>query len=311
MVRVLFAGMPEMGPVCLAELYRAKKNIVGVIMPPKNNMALYNAMFNLAVDMGLETISFEKRMDEPDFIEKVRSKNADIIIVASYNKKFPKELLQSVKIGVINSHPSLLPLYRGGNPYFYPIFNNDKVTGATLHFMDENYDTGDIILQQTVPLLPYETMGTLFNRTNFIFAKAHVDLVSFLEEGNTLPRREQDKTKTYPKADMLLEHRGDTRINWSDEAVVVERFIRACNPFLGALSFYKGNPVKIHTGFYNADKQAKKAPGTIVEVGNSHIAVATGKGLFFPTSVQVGSYFSGDVRMFLEFVKPEVGDVFE
>lgn len=311
MVRILFAGMPEMGPVCLTELYKAKKNIVGVIMPPKNNMALYNAMFGLAIEMGLEPISFEKDMNEPDFIEKVRSKNADIGIVASYNKRFPKELLEATNLGFVNSHPSLLPLYRGGNPYFYPIFNNDKVTGVTLHFMDNDFDTGDIILQQTVPLLPYETMGTLFNRTNFIFAKAHVDLVSFLEEGNTLPRKPQNKTGNYPKADMLLEQRGDTRINWASEAADVERFVRACNPFLGALSFYKGNPIKIHTGFYNADKKAEKAPGTIVEVGNAHIAVATGKGLFFPTAVQVGSYFSGDVRMFLEFVKPEVGEIFE
>lgn len=311
MVRVIFAGMPEMGPICLNELHKAGKNIVGVIMPPKNNMALYNAMFNLANEMGLETISYEKRMDEPDFIEKVRSKNADIGIVASYNKKFPKVLLDSVKLGFVNSHPSLLPLYRGGNPYFYPIFNDDKITGVTLHFMDEDYDTGDIIFQQNIPLFPYETMGTLFNRTNFIFAQAHVDMVTFLEAGNTLPRKSQNKNESYPKADMILEQRGETRINWNNEASVVERFVRACNPFLGALSFYRGNPVKIHTGFYNEEKTTSEAPGTIVEVGKTHIAVATGKGLFFPTAMQVGSYFSGDVRMFLEFVNPEVGDVFE
>ncbi len=311
MVRVIFAGMPEMGPICLAELYNAKKNIVGVIMPPKNNMALYNAMYNLAVDMGYEPISYEKRMDEPDFIEKVRSKNADIAIVASYNKKFPKVLLDSFKIGVVNSHPSLLPMYRGGNPYFYPILNNDKATGVTLHFMDENYDTGDIIFQQTVPLLPYETMGTLFNRTNFIFAQSHVEMVTFLEQGNTLPRKPQNKTDKYPKGDMILEQRGDTRINWTNDASFVERFIRACNPFLGALSFYKGNPIKFHAGFYDIDKKTKEAPGTIVEIGKAHLSIATGKGVFFPTAMQVGSYFSGDARMFLEFVNPDVGDIFE
>ena len=68
--------MPEMGPICLSALHGAKKNIVGIIMPPKNNMGIYNTMFNLAKDMGIEPISFEKRMDEPEFIEKVRSKNA-------------------------------------------------------------------------------------------------------------------------------------------------------------------------------------------------------------------------------------------
>ena len=58
MVRILFAGMPEMGPICLRALYEAKKNVVGVIMPPKDNMAIYNTMFHIANDLGIETISF-------------------------------------------------------------------------------------------------------------------------------------------------------------------------------------------------------------------------------------------------------------
>lgn len=311
MVRILFAGMPEMGPICLRALCEAKKNIVGVIMPPKDNMGLYNAMFQLANELGLETISYEKNMKEPDFIAKVRAKNADVGIVASYNKRFPKELLESTKLGFVNSHPSLLPKYRGGNPYFYPIFNNDKETGITLHFMDEEFDKGDIIIQQEVPLFSYETMGTIFNRTNYIFAQAHVNLISFLEDGHTLPRKPQDKLGVYPEAPMIHEHKGQTRIDWSFPAVAIERFVRACNPFLGALSYYRGNPVKFHLGVVDRDKKSQHAPGTIVEVNNSLFGIATGEGVFYPTALQVGSYFVGDVRLFSEFINPSVGDVFE
>lgn len=311
MVKILFAGMPEMGPICLRSLHDAKKNIVGVIMPPKSNMALYNAMLHLTQSLGLEAISYEKNMREPDFVEQVRSKDADIAIVASYNKRFPKELLQSTKLGFVNSHPSLLPLYRGGNPYFYPIFNNDRASGVTLHFMDEEFDTGDIIVQQEVPILPYETMGTLFNRTNFIFAQAQINLISFLEDGHTLPRKPQDKTGDYPKADMLFEQEGHTRIDWNMSADAVDRFVRACNPFLGAMSFYRGNMVKIHTGFFDINRSVEHAPGTVVESDAVHIGIATGKGVYYPTSLQVGSYFVGDVRMLSQFVSPSVGDVFE
>jgi len=311
MVRILFAGMPEMGPLCLRTLHEANKNIVGVIMPPKNNMALYNAMYSLATDLGLNTISFEKNMKEPDFIEQVRATNADIGIVSSFNKRFPKELLESTKLGFINSHPSLLPLYRGGNPYFYPIFNNEKATGVTLHFMDEGFDTGDIVIQQEVPLLPYETMGTLFNRTNFIFAQAQINLIDFMEAGHKIPRKPQDKIGEYPKADMVLEQEGHTRIDWTNSADAVERFVRACNPFLGALSFYRTNPVKIHTGFFDLNKQVSEEPGTVVSSDASLFGIATGNGVFYPTSLQIGSYFVGDVRLFLEFVNPKVGEVFE
>lgn len=311
MVRVIFAGMPEMGPICLRALYEAKKNIVGVIMPPKDNMAIYNTMFNLAMDLGLEPISYEKKMNEPEFIEKVRSKNADIGIVASFNKKFPKVLLDSVKMGFINSHPSLLPLYRGGNPYFYPIMNNDQETGITLHFMDEDFDTGDIIFQKEVPISSCETMGTIFNRTNFMFAQVHIDMISFLEKGNELERKPQDKSGKYPVAEMLFEHLGHTKINWNQDSEVIERFIRACNPFLGPTSFYKGNPIKIFAGFYDNTKTSDKPPGTIAEVFNTHISISTAKGLFYPTSLQVGSYFSGDISMFIRIIEPEVGDIFE
>lgn len=311
MVRIIFAGMPEMGPICLRALYEAKKNIVGVIMPPKDNMAIYSAMYDMATSLGLETISFEKNMREPEFIEKVRSKNADIGIVASFNRKFPKVLLDSVKMGFVNSHPSLLPMYRGGNPYFYPIMNNEGKTGITLHFMDEEFDTGDIVFQKEVLLTSYETMGTIFNRTNFMFAQVQVDMVSFLEEGKQLQRQPQDKTEYYPVADMLHEHLGHTKIDWSQNAEVIERFIRACNPFLGSMSFYKDNPVKIFSGFYDETKNFDKPPGTIVEVFNTHISVATGKGVFYPTALQVGSYFSGDINMFIKIVEPEVGDMFE
>lgn len=311
MVRIIFAGMPEMGPICLNALVEAKKNIVGVIMPPKNNMAIYNTMYNMVKDLGLEPISFEKRMDEPEFIEQIRSKNADIGIVSSFNKKFPKVLLESVKMGFINSHPSLLPMYRGGNPYFYPIINNEIKTGITLHFMDEEFDTGDIVFQKEVPLSQYETMGTIFNRTNFMFAQVQVDMISYLEEGKELERKPQDKSGKYPIADMIHEHLGHTRIDWSQDVEVVERFVRACNPFLGALSFYKGNPVKIFAGFYDSTKTSDKSPGTIAEVFPTHITIATGKGLFYPTALQVGSYFSGDINMFIKLVEPQVGDVFE
>ncbi|MDD3420136.1 MAG: formyltransferase family protein, partial [Candidatus Gastranaerophilales bacterium] len=253
----------------------------------------------------------EKRLDEPEFIEKVRAKDADVGIVASFNKKFPKVLLESTKMGFINSHPSLLPLYRGGNPYFYPIFNNDPLTGITLHFMDEEFDTGDIIFQKSVNILPFETMGTLFNRTNFMFAQAHVDLVSFLEEGKTLPRKPQDKEGRYQTADMLHEYLGDTKINWAMSAELIERFVRACNPFLGAMSFYKGNPVKFYSGVVDSSTAIKDPPGQIVQITDTSVGISTGKGIYYPTAMQVGSYFSSDVTLFLQFVKPQIGDSFD
>lgn len=312
MLRVLFIGMPEMGVTCLDAICEAKKNIVGLILPPKDNLPVYEVMYNLAKKWNLDTISFEKSLKEPEFLQKVKEKNADIAIVSSFNKKLPKELLSLTKMGFINSHPSKLPLYRGGNPYFYPIFNNDKTSAITLHFMDEDFDTGDIIYQQEFPLLANETMGTLFNRTNYLFAKAQVNLINYLEDGNKLPRIPQDKKQNYPKAPILYEHLGHTHINWKKlEACQIERFIRACNPFLGAYSYFKDTPIKIYSAKFDNNKVSKFPAGTICEIENKAFGISAKKGILYPTSMQVGSYFWGNAEMFLDLFKPLVGEVFQ
>lgn len=307
-IRVVFIGMPEMGIVCLRALAEAKKNIVGLIPPPKQTPGLYNTMSNLADNFGIPVIDYEESLDEPDFIERVKALNADIGVVASYSKKFPKELLEATKLGFVNSHPSLLPHYRGGNPYFHPINNNEKVTGVTLHLMDEDFDTGDIVFQQTVPIIPFETMGTLFNRTNYMFANAQIDLINHLETGGDLPRSPQDKEGEYIKAPMVHESKGHNRINWNMPCDAVERFIRACNPFFIAATSYKGNLLKIHTGFFDVEKIPDAEPGTITEVGEHHMGVATSRGTFYPRSLQIGSYFAGDIGLFLAYIRPQVGE---
>lgn len=309
-VRILFLGMPEMGVVCLRGLHEAGKNIVGVILPDKRTGILHNTMLNMANSMGIETIDYEENLDEPEFIEKVKSLNADIGVVSSYSKKIPKVLLDSVRLGFVNSHPSLLPKYRGGNPYFHPINNNESKTGITLHFMNEEFDEGDIIYQQEIPILPFETMGTLFNRTNFMFLNAQVEMISHLEQGGKLPRMPQDTTGTYVEAPMIYEHKGHNRINWNSSSDAVERFIRACNPFLMATTSYKNNPCKIQTGFFDIEKIADAEPGTITEVGASHIGIATSRGTFYPRSLQIGSYFAGDVGLLIQYIQPKIGEMF-
>lgn len=308
--KIIFIGMPEMAPICLNALYEAKKDIAGIIMPPKNSGALYKTMQNMANSFKIPAIDYEKDLDEQEFIEKVKNLKADIGIVASYSKKFPKALLESTKLGFVNAHPSLLPNYRGGNPYFHPINNNEKMTGVTLHFMDEGFDTGNIIFQQSLPILPFETMGTLFNRTSYILASNYINLINHLEKTGELPSYPQDTKGNYIKAPMVYEHKGHNRINWNTKAESIERFIRACNPFLMAITTYRNNFCKIHTGFFDPDKTSKEQPGTISEVGEHHIGIATAQGTFYPRSIQVGSYFAGDIKLFIQYIQPKIGEIF-
>ena len=120
-----------------------------------------------ALSKNLNFIEYDSLKDE-NFLNTLRDLDIDIAVVCSFNYKIPKVMLDIPKDGFVNVHPSLLPKYRGGNPYSAVIMNGEKESGVTLHLMDEGFDTGDILLQKTFKINPTETMGTLFNKTNFM-----------------------------------------------------------------------------------------------------------------------------------------------
>ena len=167
--RILFVGMPDMALVCLHKLASKGINIVGVV-PPSKDEPTCKLMVNTAQDLGFDIIDYNISLNDKGFLQRIKNLKVDLGVVASFNKKLPKELLQLAKDGFINLHPSKLPDYRGANPYSHVIINGEEESAITLHFMDENLDTGDIISQYKFPLDLNETMGTLFSRTNYMCA---------------------------------------------------------------------------------------------------------------------------------------------
>ena len=158
--RILFVGMPDMALVCLNRLAENGINIVGAV-PPAKTEPTYKLMVDTAKALNLNVIDYEYGLDDKDFLEKIKDLNVDLGVVASYNKKFPRQFLRLAKDGFINLHPSKLPNYRGANPYSHVIMNGEEESAITLHFMDEEFDTGDIISQFKFSIDLNETMGTL------------------------------------------------------------------------------------------------------------------------------------------------------
>jgi len=302
--RILFIGMPDMAIVCLSKLVSEGFNIVGVVPPHKNNET-HNLMCSFAKGFKIPVISYENRIDEIDFIHKIRQLKADIGIVCSYNKKLPIEFLKSTKDGIVNCHPSLLPEYRGGNPYSHVLINDEKETGITLHFMDETFDTGNIIAQKKFSIAPKETMGSLFNKMNYLCADFISEFLKQYEINDNIPsvKQPEGEFKTAPNIDSKL---GNNIIDWSKDAFYIERFIRALNPFISAMTTFRGLFLKIHTAEFS-NKKTKYAPGTIC--GNKDVlSVSTGNGILHIKSLQFGSYMIGDAKAFIEKFKPQIGE---
>ncbi len=296
-----------MALICFSKLYQAGINIVAAV-PPAKTEPTYGYFMQYVGEYDVPIISYDNSLKDPNFISEIKKLGADIAVVCSYNKLFPKEFLEVTKDGFINTHPSLLPEYRGGNPYSHPIIDGKKETGVSLHFMDENFDTGDIISQHKIPIDSQETMGTLFTKLNYVSADALINALRFYEQNSILPRVKQPEGN-FKKAFAIDIKFGNNIIDWSRSAAEVERFIRALNPFVSAFSRYNGEFLKIHTA-YAQNKKTRYRPGTICHVKDT-VGVACGEGVLHIKTMQIASYIMGDANDFIRILKPKVGDRFE
>lgn len=303
--RVLFIGMPDMAIVCLNKLVEKGINIIGVV-PPEKTDPTNKLMVNTAQNLGLDIIEYNISLSDKGFLQRIKNLNADIGVVASFSKKLPKELLQLTKDGFINLHPSKLPDYRGANPYSHVIMNGEEESAITLHFMDETYDTGDIISQYCFDLDLNETMGTLFNRTNQMCASMLYEALDYYEN-HSFPRRPQPTGGNYKKAETLSFEKKNIFIDWNKSAEEIERFIRALNPFIGALTYYNGVILRINSA-YVIEKNHDYAPGTICDTKSS-LKVACGKDILEVDSIQYDGLFISSGRDFVDRVNPQKGEI--
>jgi len=303
--RVLFVGIPDMAYICLDGLVMSEVNIVGVLGAKKDHQT-YDNFKQFVKQRELNFIEYDK-LDDPNFIKKIKDLNADVAVVCSFNYKVPKVLLEAVKDGFINVHPSLLPKYRGANPYSSVIINNEKETGVTLHFMDESFDTGDIIAQKKLQLSSNETMGTLFNRLNVLSFNMLLETLKEYEDSD-LPRKKQPEGE-FEKGEVSSDKM--FFIDYEKTAKEIECFVRALNPFLVATTNFRRNLVKIFAADSVDDHSYdKNLSGTIVKIEKEKFYVATKKGLIAPSVIQFGSFFVGTSKDFIEILGPQVGEIF-
>lgn len=304
--RILFVGIPDMAYIGLDGLLMAGVNIVGVLGPKKDH-TMFTDFKNFVLSRRLNYIDYDE-LNEEQLINKVKSLDIDAAVVCSFNYKIPKVLMNAVKDGFINVHPSMLPKYRGGNPYSRVLMNGETETGVTIHFMDESYDTGDIIAQKAYHIHSKATMGTLFNELNVLGIELLLQVLQAYETQD-LPRIKQ------PVGDFISGKGLDEKeifINYNKTAEEIERFIRALNPFILASTTFRGNLMKIIKAEVASDAFCIPHPaGTVAKIEDDKFFIATSKGLIVPTVLQFGSFFIGDSKDFIRIVNPKIGEEFK
>ncbi len=184
-------------------------------------------------------------LDDPTFRSWVNSRSYDLGLSVGYDKKLPGWLIDLPSMSTINIHPSLLPRYRGANPYFWVLHNLEETTGVSLHYMDEDLDTGPIIAQEETPIGERDTMGDLF----FELARLGVDMAhdvldDIQKRGKPPDARPQPDAQDPPRAPRVEEDH--LRIDWDRPRRRVLAHIRAGNPFFGAFTTFQGTKVRLY-----------------------------------------------------------------
>lgn len=299
--KIIIIGIPDMMNICLAKLVEAGFSIIGFIPPPQSNPT-FNAAVQYASSLKVPVYTYEQSPNEPEFIERIASLGADIGIITSFDKKLSREFLSTTKEGYINCHPSILPKYRGANPYFHIVKNGEIKTGITLHFADEGFDTGDIIIQKEMPVEKNETTGTLFNRSNFVIADSLIEVLKHYEATGKIERKKQPtgQFRSAPKVPTNI------IINLTQDIEEIERLIRACNPFYNAILFFRGIMFRIIASQIRREAHGH-IYGQIIKTNNS-IEIALNGGFLMPTIIQVGTWGVYDTKEFITKFNPQSGE---
>lgn len=203
------------------------------------------------------------------FINEVKNLNTDLIIVGSWSEKFSVQTLNAPKIACINVHPSLLPRYRGPNPYAQVLLNNETETGITFHIMDVNYDTGAIIHQKNVKILPSDNGISLKLRCCSTAEKEIQYLLKNFEFEFANAVSQDEKNSTYQHKILLK----DCILNFKKEtSEQISRKIRAFTPWAKCYIPY-GNRFFSFNKFQILNKKEKNKAGKIVFIGKNSLCI--------------------------------------
>jgi methionyl-tRNA formyltransferase len=240
------------------------------------------------------------RMRAPEAVEQVRSWGAEVIVVMAYGQILPKGVLEAAAVACLNLHASLLPRWRGAAPIQAAIEAGDEKSGITVMYMDEGLDTGDILLMREMNLGPDETGGSLHDRMALEAAGSLALALALLENGRA-PRVPQPAEGVTYAGKLTREHGVlDFNAGWR----VVERKIRAMNPWPAASTMIEGKRLKVFAATPRPETSGE--PGVVL-ASDEGILVGTGDGSVLLTEVQLEGRTRVSGRQFVQGARLQPG----
>ena len=276
-MRVVFMGTPDFAVQSLNALVDAGHEVKAVITQPdrpkgRGNKMAFPEVKTRALELGLPVHQPDSVKDGA-FLELLKSYDPEVIVVVAFGRILPQAVLDLPPYGCVNVHGSLLPEYRGAAPIQRAVLDGRKETGVTTMRMDIGMDTGDMLMQATLPITDEDTTGTMFDKLAELGGKVLIDTLAGLVNGTVVPVKQDDSKATHA-ARILKE---DEVIRWEDSAEKIFCQIRGLSPAPGAYTWWNGERLKLWKARIS-DRETGKAPGTVVAISKNALTVQTGKG---------------------------------
>ncbi len=300
-LKVVFFGTPEFAKTSLEAIYKSEHQVVGVVTVAdkasgRGQKIHQSPVKEFAVENNLPVFQPEK-LRNSEFLEQIKSLNADVFVVVAF-RMMPKILFEMPPLGTFNLHASLLPDYRGAAPINYAIINGETKTGATTFFINEKIDEGNVLLQETIEILPSENAGSLHDRLMVCGADLVVKTLNGLSD-NTITEKPQPNVAEPKNAFKIFKE--DTKINWQQNGEIIHNFIRGMSPYPAAFTTLKieneTKGLKIYSGNFQVEENGKTAGE--LEISKNHFKIFTKDGFYEPTELQLEGKKRMNIKDFL------------
>jgi methionyl-tRNA formyltransferase len=240
-MRIVFCGTPAFAVPALRAIYAdARHEIVAVITQPdrpkgRGQEVVFSAVKETALELGIP-VRQPLKIRAPEAAEVLQSFQPECFVIIAYGQIIPAGLLPLSRCGWINLHASLLPKYRGAAPINWAIANGETRTGLTTMRIDAGMDTGDMLLQEEMEILPEETAPYLIRRMSEAGAPLMIETLRGLQADEITSKKQNDALATY--APILKKE--DGRIDWARPAREIFNRMRAFQPWPGAFTTFRG-----------------------------------------------------------------------
>lgn len=307
-MKIIFAGTPIFAAIALDMLLQRNYQIIMVLTQPdrpagRGMKLTAGPVKRLAQQHGISLLQPES-LKTPEIQAQLQALNADMMVVAAYGLILPQAVLTTPRFGCLNIHASLLSRWRGAAPIQRAILAGDAETGITIMQMDAGLDTGDILLQRSLPIAMNDTAQTLHDKLARLGAQCIVEAIMSLQQRGLSSIKQDEALASY--ATKIV--KAEAAINWQQSAQHIDRIVRAFNPVPGAYTSLRGDILKIwqaRIGYENTGK-----PGEIITINAEGFIVSCGKGSLQIVRVQKPGGTKLSVTDYLSGNPLRLGDTF-